>query len=302
MPAWDGPRADPERLRRHVELLTTEASPRDSDHPENLDKAADYIQARFAETGARVQDQAFEVRGRAYRNVIASFGPATGPLLIVGAHYDSFGDFGPNPGADDNASGTAGLLELARLLDGRALAHRVELVAYANEEPPYFGSPWMGSAVHARSVKDQDVRGMICLEMIGYFTDEQPWPHWFLDLLYPDRGDFIAIAGRWSDRDLAKRLKKSIRGHRLPRPQLHRPPLRRPGRLRPDQLLGPRDSGGDGDGYVVREESSLPHAGRYGGDAGLWADGGGGGGGGKHYPSIIKAHTSNILFGNSSGG
>lgn len=216
LPAWDGPHADPERLRRHVEFLTTEASPRDSDHPENLDKAADYIRARFAETGARVRDQAFEVRGKVYRNVIASFGPATGPLLVIGAHYDSFGDFGLNPGADDNASGTAGLLELARLLDGRALAHRVELVAYANEEPPYFGSPWMGSAVHAKSVKDQDVRGMICLEMIGYFTDEQPWPHWFLGLLYPDRGDFIAIAGRWSDRELARRLKKSIRGSGFP--------------------------------------------------------------------------------------
>lgn len=145
--AWDGPRADPERLRRHVEFLTTEASPRDSGHPENLAKAADYIRERIEETGARVRDQAFEVRGRVYRNVIASFGPATGPLLVVGAHYDSFGDFGPNPGADDNASGTAGLLELARLLDGRALPHRVELVAYTNEEPPYFGSPWMGSAI-----------------------------------------------------------------------------------------------------------------------------------------------------------
>ncbi|HEY9422925.1 MAG TPA: M28 family peptidase [Thermoanaerobaculia bacterium] len=215
-PAWAGPQADPGRLRRHVEFLTTEASPRDSDHPENLAKAADYIRSHFERTGARVRDQPFEVRGQTYRNVVASFGPETGPLLVVGAHYDSFGDFGPNPGADDNASGTAGLLELARLLDGRPLAHRIELVAYANEEPPYFGSPWMGSAVHARSLKGQEVRGMICLEMIGYFTDEQPWPHWLLGLLYPDRGDFIAIAGRWSDRTLARHLKKSIRASGFP--------------------------------------------------------------------------------------
>jgi hypothetical protein len=214
--AWSGPEADPDLLRRHVEFLTTEVSPRDSDHPENLDKAADYIRSHFRRTGARMRDQEFEVRGRVYRNVIASFGPATGPLLVVGAHYDSFGDFGLNPGADDNASGTAGLLEIARLLDGHALSHRIELVAYANEEPPYFGSPWMGSAVHARSLKGQDVRGMICLEMIGYFTDEQPWPHWFLDLLYPDRGDFIAVAGRWSDRTLTRGLKKAIRASGFP--------------------------------------------------------------------------------------
>jgi Zn-dependent M28 family amino/carboxypeptidase len=202
--------ANPERLRRHVEFLTVATSPRDSDHPENLEKAAAYIKEQLSLAGARVRDQEFTVRGRTYRNVIASFGPEAGPLLVVGAHYDSFGDFGPNPGADDNASGTAGLLELARLLAGRHLRHRVELVAYANEEPPWFGSPWMGSAVHARSLKGQDVRAMICLEMIGYFTEKQPAPNWLFRLLYPDRGDFIVVAGRWSDRILTRHVKRAI--------------------------------------------------------------------------------------------
>lgn len=128
-----------------------DASPRDSDHPENLSKAAAYLKEQLLLAGTRVRDQESRVRGRVYRNVIASLGPATGPLLVIGAHYDSFGDFGPNPGADDNASDTAGLLELAWLLHARPLHHRVELVAYANEEPPWFGSPWMGSAVHAKS-------------------------------------------------------------------------------------------------------------------------------------------------------
>jgi hypothetical protein len=208
--------ADPERLRRHVELLSLRASPRDSDHPELLNKAAAYVRSHFAQTQARVRDQAFQARGRTYRNVIASFGPTTGPLLIVGAHYDSFGDFGSNPGADDNASGTAGLLELARLLDGRRLASRVELVAYANEEPPWFGSPWMGSAVHARSLQGQDVRGMICLEMIGYFTAKQPAPNLLFKLLYPARGNFIVVAGRWSDRGLTRLVKKAILGTGFP--------------------------------------------------------------------------------------
>ena len=213
-PALDGPRADPGRLRRHVDFLTVTASPRDAGHPENLDRAADYVRNHFARTGARVSDQFFEVRGRTYRNVIASFGPEKGPVLVVGAHYDSFGEFGANPGADDNASGTAGLLELARLLDGRPLGDRgsrVDLVAYANEEPPYFGSPWMGSAVHARSLRGQDVRGMLCLEMIGYFTEAQPAPSWLFRLFYPDRGDFIAVAGRWADRSLTRSVKRAMR-------------------------------------------------------------------------------------------
>lgn len=213
-PAPEGPRADPGRLRRHVDFLTVTASPRDADHPENLDRAAAYIRDHFSRTGARVEDQIFEVRGRAYRNVIASFGPERGSILVVGAHYDSFGEFGANPGADDNASGTAGLLELARLLDGRPLddrGYRIDLVAYANEEPPYFGSPWMGSAVHARSLRGQDVQAMICLEMIGYFTERQPAPSWLFRLLYPDRGDFIAVAGRWADRGLTRSVKRAMR-------------------------------------------------------------------------------------------
>ncbi len=168
------PPADPVRLRRHVEFLTIEASPRDTDHPEKLDKAAAYIRDQLRLAGARVRDQEFQMRRHLYRNVIASFGPRTGPLLVIGAHYDSFGLFGPNPGADDNASGTAGLLELARLLNSRELPWRIELVAYANEEPPGFASPWMGSAVHARSLRSEEVLGMICLEMIGYFTEKQP--------------------------------------------------------------------------------------------------------------------------------
>lgn len=216
LPPSCGPAANPDRLRRHVEFLTVQAAPRDSDHPESLDRAAAYIRDDFARTHARVRDQVFQVRGRSYRNVIATFGPEAGPLLVVGAHYDAFGDFGPNPGADDNASGTAGLLELARLLDGRPPSGRVELVAYANEEPPWFGSPWMGSAVHAQSLRGQDARGMICLEMIGYFTARQPAPNLLFRLLYPKRGNFIAVAGRWSDRDLARHVKRAIRGTGFP--------------------------------------------------------------------------------------
>jgi hypothetical protein len=205
-------RAEARHLRRHVEFLTIAAAPRDSDHPESLDRAAAYIRDEFSRTRARVREQVFTARGRPWRNVIASYGPDRGPLLVVGAHYDAFGGFGANPGADDNASGTAGLLELARLLQEIPLEWRVELVAFTNEEPPFFASPWMGSAVHARSLQSTDVEGMICLEMIGYFSEKQAWPHPFFRWLYPDRGDFIGVVGRWSDAALTRRVERAMRG------------------------------------------------------------------------------------------
>lgn len=205
-------RAEALRLRRHVEFLTIAAAPRDSHHPESLDRAAAYLRDELSRTQARVREQVFTTEGHAWRNVIAAYGPERGPILVVGAHYDAFGGFGANPGADDNASGTAGLLELARLLQDLPLARRVELVAFTNEEPPFFASPWMGSAVHARSLKSIDVEGMICLEMIGYFSERQAWPHPFFRWLYPDRGDFIGVVGRWSDAALTRRVERAMRG------------------------------------------------------------------------------------------
>ena len=280
LPAAPGLKADPGRLRQHVEALAR-ISPRDSDHPENLERAAAYIRSAYGRTRARVQDQAFQVQGRTYHNVIASLGPKTGPLLVVGAHYDAFGDLGPNPGADDDASGTAGLLELARLPDGRRLPMRVELVAYANEEPPWFGSPWMGSAVHARSLKGRDVRGMTCLEMIGYFTETQLAPNALFRLLYPKDGSFIVVAGRWTDRALTRHIKRAILGTGFPARSFTAP--RDAGIDASDQrsYWDQGDSGGDGDRHGGHPKFPLPRAGGCGVDAGLWADGGGGGWGGE---------------------
>ncbi len=207
-------RADPERLRRDVRFLAETAAPRDSRHPQNLARAADYLAAGFAAAAGQVSRQTFVSRGASHVNVIAHLGPAGGQPLVVGAHYDAFGDFGANPGADDNASGTAGLLELARLLRGEPLARPVELVAFCCEEPPFFASPAMGSAVYAADLHRRGVRpwGMICLEMIGYYTPTQPWPGTLFRLLFPNRGDFVAVVGRWSDRRLARQVKRSFLG------------------------------------------------------------------------------------------
>ena len=206
-----GPRADPALLRKHVAFLTTEASGRNTKHPERLNRAADYIAEAFREAGAQVSEQPYQAGRTTCRNIIARFGPSSGPILVVGAHYDVFADL---PGADDNASGVAGLLELARLLGARPVSSPVELVAFSTEEPPFFDSPQMGSAVHARSLRDSgaSVKAMICLEMIGYYSARQPNRNFLTHVIYPRAGDFICAAGRWSDRRLAREIKKAFSG------------------------------------------------------------------------------------------
>ena len=206
--------ASAEALRRHVSFLTSDVRPRSAEHPENLDRAAAYIANAFRSAGGRVTEQVFLARKRTYRNVIADFGsPAGKDLLVIGAHYDAFASTGDLPGADDNASGTAGLLEVARLLHERAPDGAVELVAFTNEEPPFFGTEEMGSAVHARSLEARHIHpSMICLEMIGDFHDRQVWPAWILEAIYPNRHDFIAVSGGWDDRTLTRIVKKAILG------------------------------------------------------------------------------------------
>jgi Zn-dependent M28 family amino/carboxypeptidase len=182
-------------LRRHVEALAAHRSP-------------DYVAAAFRTAGIHVTEQTFVARGKTYRNVIATFGHGD-PLLVIGAHYDAFDDL---PGADDNASGAAGLLELGRMLACTPnLASEVMLVAYANEEPPFFASDDMGSAVHAAGLSGRPLK-MICLEMIGFYTPEQPWTTWTLRALFPSDGEFAAVAGGWRDGALTREVKRAIAG------------------------------------------------------------------------------------------
>ena len=173
--------------------MVEDYSPRDFNHPENLSRAAGWIAGQLERAGARVSGQPFSVERQNYRNVIGALGPETGDVVVVGAHYDASGQM---PGADDNASGVAGLLELADVLSGMKLDRRVELVAYALEEMPFA----RGSAVHAGSLRKSGVRvrGMLCLEMIGYFRDEpgsQELPPEVGRLPGADRGNFIALVG-----------------------------------------------------------------------------------------------------------
>jgi hypothetical protein len=185
-------------LKAHVKILSEEMIPRSWRHQVNLDRAAQYIATALQDSGALVEEQTFSVNGREYRNVLGAFGPDTEPWIVVGAHYDVAGD---GPGADDNASAVAGLLELGHLLGQQPLSRRVLLAAYSLEEPPFFGTSHMGSFVHARSLKraGRRIELMICLEMIGYFSDQpgsQLFPFPLLRLFYPSTGNFVMVVDR----------------------------------------------------------------------------------------------------------
>ncbi|HEY0017142.1 MAG TPA: M28 family peptidase [Longimicrobium sp.] len=208
------PAVSPERLEAHVRMLADDFVPRDFANPANLDRTAAYIRQELAQAGGTVAEQPFEAGRSTYRNVIAAFGPETRERIVIGAHYDAAG---PYPAADDNASGVAGLLELARLLGADPPAIRVELVAYPLEEPPFYRTPLMGSAVHAASLKRQGVRVrvMMSLEMIGYFTDapnSQQLPLAALRPFYPSRGNFIAVVGKMGQALMVRRIKRAMKG------------------------------------------------------------------------------------------
>lgn len=208
------PAVSAERLEAHVRALSEEFVPRDHAHPHNMNRAAAYIFAELKEAGGRVSVQDFEVRGTTYRNVVASFGPEEGARIVVGAHYDAAGPF---PAADDNASGVAGLIELAGLLGRESPRTRVDLVAWALEEPPFFQTRHMGSVAHAESLRRAGVRVRVAisLEMIGFFSDapgSQRFPLGFLKAFYPSAGNFISVVGKLGQAGVVRRVKKAMRG------------------------------------------------------------------------------------------
>ena len=208
-------KADTDRMYRDVEFLTGIYPPRNHKNYESVEEAASYIESEFEKLECTVENQYFEVNGHRYRNVIASFNSDMKKRLIVGAHYDVCGD---TPGADDNASAVAGLLECARMFDAQQpeISYRLDFVAYCLEEPPFFRTPDMGSFVHARSLLPvrQEILGMVCLEMIGYFSDEpgsQDIPLKDMRKVFPDRGNFIIVAGRSHQKVFAEQITGLIR-------------------------------------------------------------------------------------------
>ena len=210
-----GLRAKKENLYRHVDYLASIGGYRHYANYIGLRRCIDYICAEFGTTNGRVALQNFRVQDGSYQNIICSMGPERGPRIIVGAHYDVCG---PQPGADDNASAVAGLLEIARMIGSRQhqLKYRLDLVAYCLEEPPFFGTENMGSYHHARSMRDQKsaVMEMICLEMIGFFAEtenSQQFPFPMMKWIYPNKANFIAVIGNLRNWRLVRQVQANMR-------------------------------------------------------------------------------------------
>lgn len=205
--------SDTNHIKAHMTVLTQTAMHRNYQNVAQLDEIADYLLQHFRKYADTAYFQTYKVGNREYKNVIASFGTQHTERIIVGAHYDVCGE---QEGADDNASGTTGLLEIARQLDSKTLHQRVDLVAFTLEEPPYFRSEHMGSYIHAQSLVHYsvDVKGMICLEMIGYFADgkkTQDYPIGALRMIYGSRGNYITLVNKFGPGRFSRHFTKTFK-------------------------------------------------------------------------------------------
>jgi len=202
------------RLESHVHALAVRIGERNLFRYPALLAAADYVEAEFRSAGHEPRSQGFEVQGQEVRNVEVALTGRAPALVVVGAHYDSVAG---SPGANDNATGVAAVLELARLLGGRTHGCELRLVAFVNEEPPFFGGDEMGSMRYARALAErgEQVAAMLSLETIGYYSDQPgsqrfPFPlGWF----YPDTGNFIGFVGNLGSRAQVRRATAAFRRH-----------------------------------------------------------------------------------------
>lgn len=203
-----------ERLHTHVARLAGEIGERNVWRPGALHAAADYIRGEWRRQGHTVTEQRYTAYDVASDNLeIALAGAAAASeIILVGAHYDSVRG---SPGANDNASGVAALLELGRLLKDAGLRRTVRLVAFVNEEPPFFYWGEMGSAVYAKAARRRgdDIRLMMSLEMLGAYSElpgSQRYPP-FLRWFYPERANFIAFVSNLASRRVLRRAVAAFR-------------------------------------------------------------------------------------------
>lgn len=215
------PDVSPQVLESQVRHLS-EVLPAREGFEKNLNPTLEWIEKQIKPYGESYR-QSYQANNQTFHNIIIEFGPkpsAENEMIVIGAHYDTAHGF---PGADDNASAVAGLIELARLLSEKQLSpkadmltHPIQLVFYTLEEPPYFRSEKMGSFIHASDLinKQQKIKIMIALDMIGYFSDEKRSQHFpipLLDLFYPDQGNFIAVVGNLANMKAVREIKHSFK-------------------------------------------------------------------------------------------
>ena len=204
-----------EELRADVQKLAGEIGERNMWRCPQLNAATDFIENSFSRAGLHPRQDSYELRGQACHNIEVEIPGARPEILLIGAHYDSV--FG-SPGANDNGSGVAATLALARRFAGRKTQHTLRFVAFVNEEPPYFLSGEMGSLVYARRCKERGnkISAMISLETIGYFSDapnSQTYPSPGLGIVYPKVGNFIGFVSNVHSRALLRRVIALFRQH-----------------------------------------------------------------------------------------
>lgn len=224
--------ADTNKITTHLEALTQTENFRNYHNLLTLDTVADYIYTEFERYCDTVFYQVYTVEGHAFMNVVGRINTDKTEKIVVGAHYDVCDE---QQGADDNASGVAGLLELARMLEADTTAqYQYELVAYTLEEPPFFRSNLMGSAIHAKSLMDSNevIVGMVCLEMIGYFDERkksQDYPLGILKLFYGSRGDYITVVEQFGPGKFARKFGKQMKRAGLIKTKIFKGPKGLPG-------------------------------------------------------------------------
>ena len=189
--------AEPQNLTVYMQQVLGGGDNRNFKDVQELNRVSAWIREQMRLFGIPCQYQNYKVNDEPYRNVVCSLKNINTDKVIIGAHYDVFED---KSGADDNASGVAGVIETARILasERKRLKASVDFVFYTLEEPPYAGTEQMGSFIHAKSLEKQkeNIQGIYILEMIGYFDSNlvQEYPMG-LKWLYPSHGNFIATVG-----------------------------------------------------------------------------------------------------------
>ena len=201
-----------ENLKRHVENIHFDRNPYDG-YPK-LEQAAQYIEREFQKIGLDVKEDTFQWEGKSYKNIVAEKKGLVSShrVLILGAHYDTVPG---SPGADDNASAIAVLLEVARNIQTVPLEGTVRLIAFSLEEYNFVGSTHY---VEKFQRGEEKILGMISLEMVGFTGPRQDYPPYLNPKYYPNVGDFIAIIGNERSKELLEKVCQSFRAHvpRLP--------------------------------------------------------------------------------------
>lgn len=202
------------RLREHVGHLAGTIGERNVIAYQNLENAQRYVKNAWETQDYSVRSQNYTVQMRTVQNLVAEIAGSVrrDEIVVIGAHYDTVYDC---PGADDNSSGVAGLLELARLLKGKHLSRTLRLVAFVNEEPPWFMTVNMGSWVYAQQARklNENIVAAMSIESIGVYADvegSQKYPAGF-GSLYPGKGNFISFIGNVSSRKLVRSAIRSFR-------------------------------------------------------------------------------------------